>query len=135
MSYKALAATDLDWTPIVAIIVAILAPDKAMGNALVDRRNFLVLTGTALTQPACQWLFSRLGPVIAQGGGKEVTSRIVDQLNWVTDDLRLLDEERGGGTVIPVALAHLRFMISLLDSSKFTEDVGRRLFAAVAEAA
>lgn len=112
-----------------------VALEEAAGRAFVDRRNFLVLTGAALTQPAYEWLLARIEPIVGNGAAREVTNETILRLNRVTDDLRRLDEERGSGSVQPVVLQHLKFVTGLLRNAKYSERAGRALYSAAAEVA
>lgn len=68
---------------------------EAMG---MDRRHFVVLTGTGLTAFAHDWL---LDPerVVAVARGQRVDQDVVDDLERVVDARRRLDDRFGGGMV------------------------------------
>ena len=104
---------------------------EAMG---MDRRNFVVLTGTGLTAFAHDWL---LDPerVAAAARGQRVDQAVVEDLERLTEARRRLDDRFGGGMVFRAVREDLRMVTELLDNSSYTEDIGQQLYAVAAELA
>ncbi|MGH3908633.1 MAG: hypothetical protein ACRDTE_31285, partial [Pseudonocardiaceae bacterium] len=102
---------------------------EAMG---MDRRHFVVLTGTGLTAFAHDWL---LDPerVAASVQGKRVDQAVVDDLERVADARRRLNDTLGGGTVFRATREDLRLVTEMLGNARYTEEVGRRLYGVAAE--
>ncbi|MGH3902663.1 MAG: hypothetical protein ACRDTE_00430 [Pseudonocardiaceae bacterium] len=104
---------------------------EAMG---MDRRHFVVLTGTGLTAFAHDWL---LDPerVAAAVRGQRVDQVVVEDLERLAEGRRRLDDRFGGGMVFRAVREDLRMVTEMLDNSSYTEDIGHRLYAAAAELA
>ncbi len=98
----------------------------------MDRRHFVILTGTGLTAFAHDWLLDP-ARVAASARGKRVDDTVVDDLERVADARRRLNDTLGGGAVFRAVREDLRLVTGLLDNSSYTEDVGRRLYAVAAE--
>ncbi|MGH3913150.1 MAG: hypothetical protein ACRDTC_07040, partial [Pseudonocardiaceae bacterium] len=98
----------------------------------MDRRHFVVMTGTGLTAFAHEWL---LDPerVAASTRGERVDHALVDDLERVADVRRRLDDTLGGDKVFRVVRDDLRLVTEILDNSRYTDEVGRRLYAVAAE--
>ncbi|MPZ67868.1 MAG: hypothetical protein GEU83_21105 [Pseudonocardiaceae bacterium] len=58
---------------------------------------------------------------------------MVDDLERVTDARRRLNDTLGGGTVFRAVREDLRLVTGLLDNASYTQEVGQRLYAVVAE--
>ncbi|MGH4015674.1 MAG: hypothetical protein ACRDSL_17475 [Pseudonocardiaceae bacterium] len=119
---------DHPWDPRGAI-VSLREVLEAMG---MDRRHFVVLTGTGLTAFAHDWL---LDPerVATSVQGKRVDHAVVDDLERVADARRRLNDALGGGTMFRAVQEDLRLITGMLDNASYTEDVGKRLYAVAAE--
>ncbi|WP_327074486.1 transcriptional regulator [Kitasatospora purpeofusca] len=125
-------AIDLPWTQ--SGMLHALA-DTARGGLLMDRRGFLIATGATLTGAADHWFNSLGHPAPEPSGGRmRVNQQMVDRIEQRLDDLRRMDDTLGSGTLRPLAAEELRFAARLLDDAQYTEDIGRRLHSAVAEA-
>ncbi len=98
----------------------------------MDRRHFVVLTGTGLTAFAHDWL---LDPerVAAAMRGRRADHAVADDLERVAEARRRLDDALGGGAVFRAVREDLRLVTEILDNSSYTEDVGQRLYAVAAE--
>jgi len=99
---------------------------------VMERRQFLALTGLTLTGVAHQWLFDP-ARVAASVLGKRVDHAIVDDLERVAEARRRMDDAIGGGTLLPSVREDLRLVVALLRNSAYTDDVGRRLYGMAAE--
>jgi hypothetical protein len=106
---------------------------KVSENSAMDRRSFLLLIGTALTSPAHEWLIAR--PVLdaSRADGRVVTAELADHLDTVTDQLRRMDDQVGGGSLIDVVRSQTDYVVGLLSNGSFTDTTGRRLHTTVAE--
>lgn len=100
----------------------------------MDRRRFVVLSGTGLTAFAHDWL---LGPerVAAAARGQRVDQVVVEDLERLAEGRRHLDDRFGGGMVFRAVREDLCMVTEMLDNSSYTEDIGRRLYAVAAELA
>jgi len=99
---------------------------------VMERRQFLALTGLTLTGVAHQWLFDP-ARVAASVLGKRVDHAIVDDLERVAEARRRMDDAIGGGTLLPSVREDLRLVVALLRNSAYTDDVGQRLYGVAAE--
>jgi transcriptional regulator with XRE-family HTH domain len=100
---------------------------------MTDRRVFLQLTGTALTQPAFEWLIARPAPDASGGVGRRVLDAHVDSIEEITAQLRRMDDQFGGGAVLDPVKSQVRFVLDLLRNRRYTSSVGSRLYGAAAE--
>jgi hypothetical protein len=127
------------WTPAGSLRAAL---DVANPGGMLDRRKFLTVAGAALTGPAHEWLVS--GPpgggwAVAEppdrsGSGRiEIGDALVDQLETITGQLRQMDDSIGGIPVLGLARAHVSHVTGLLANGRYTDQVGRRLHAVLAE--
>lgn len=113
----------------------IAALDKVAEGTLVDRREFIVLSGAELLLPVYQWR-SNPGPwIAAREQGRQVSGALVDELERLIAARRRMDDEQGGGALLAALHADLRFIADLLKNGSYRPDVGRRLYASAAEIA
>jgi tetratricopeptide (TPR) repeat protein len=99
----------------------------------VDRRKFLITTSVTLTSTVAQWTAAK--PAGASStGGRRIDHSTPDRFERRLEELRHLDDELGSGEVYEAARTELRLILSALKDSTYSERVGRRLFAAAAEA-
>ncbi len=98
----------------------------------MDRRHFVVLTGPGLPTFAHDWM---LDPqrVAAAARGQRVDHAVVDDLERVADARRRLDDRFGGGMVFRAVREDLLLVTEMLDNSRYTDEVGQRLYAVAAE--
>jgi hypothetical protein len=114
---------------------AIDALNEVAEHAIVDRREFLGLTGAELLLPVYTWRLSP-GPWLAyRENGNRVSSALVDEIEQLTSVRRRMDDERGGGSLLEMLHADLRFVTDLLKQGSYSEGIGNRLHAAAAELA
>ncbi|MEO3976899.1 transcriptional regulator [Streptomyces sp. CAU 1734] len=100
----------------------------------VDRRGFLIASSSTLAAAVAQWTTAE--PALATTGrhrrvGHEAANLFDTRLNA----LRRLDDEVGAHHVYDAALVEIRLITDLLNHAYYTENIGRRLFSAAAEAA
>ncbi|MGH3833950.1 MAG: hypothetical protein ACRDRS_26505, partial [Pseudonocardiaceae bacterium] len=70
---------------------------------------------------------------VARASGSPLPIGVVDHVDDITGQLRLLDDQLGGETLLSLVRANLRHVLSLLDQRRYTDTVGRRLHATAAE--
>jgi tetratricopeptide (TPR) repeat protein len=102
----------------------------AIGGPM-DRRGFLVVTGVAPVLAGA----ATARPVTARAHGRRIgkaTPVLFDQCLAI---LRRQDDQLGSGQVHASARAQLQLIISTLKGASYTDETGRRLYAAAAEAA
>lgn len=99
----------------------------------MDRRSFLMMAGAALTSPAHEWLIARPANKPERTLGRMVTPAFADHLDTVTDQLRRMDDQVGGGSLIDVVRTQIDYVVGLLSDSRYTESTGRQLHNTVAE--
>ena len=99
----------------------------------VDRRKFLALIGPELLLPIYTW---RLNPgpwLLYRAHGQQVSPALVDEIERLTSVRRHMDDEHGGGTLLDMLHSDLRFVTEMLRHGRYKDDVGKRLYSAVAE--
>jgi tetratricopeptide (TPR) repeat protein len=111
----------------IAVIIDVVERDA------MDRRVFIGLAGTALTQPALEWLIARPASDVSGAVGRRVLDTHVDEIVDITARLRRLDDQFGGGALREVVRSQTRFVLDLLRNRQYTSSVGRRLHGAVGE--
>jgi tetratricopeptide (TPR) repeat protein len=99
----------------------------------VDRRLFLLLTGTALTAPAHDWLIAHPVSDVSSSADRTVEPGLVDQLDETTSRLRRMDDELGGGSLVDLVRAQTAYAVRLLRNGRYTDSTGRRLYGTVSE--
>ncbi len=119
----------LPWTASGAVtaITEVAEPDA------MKRRVFLQLVGGALTEPALEWLLARPAEDIESSAGRRILHHHVDGVEKITAQLRRMDDQFGGGTVLDLVQAHIRYVLTLLRNHRYTASVGTRLHGAAAE--
>lgn len=102
-------------------------------HANVDRREFLALVGPELLLPIYTW---RLNPgplLVYRAHGQQVSPGLVDELERLVAVRRHMDDDHGGGALVGMLHADLRFVTEMLKHGSYKEEIGRRLYAAAAE--
>ncbi|WP_037573620.1 hypothetical protein [Phaeacidiphilus oryzae] len=109
----------------------------------VGRRDFLTgaaVAASALVEPSRDWLITPPDEQVARGGGITAQSagargRVgradVAAVQATTEMLVELDHRFGSGHVRPVVVHYLNSVVSGMLTGVYTEETGRRLFAAV----
>ncbi|MGH3692624.1 MAG: helix-turn-helix transcriptional regulator [Pseudonocardiaceae bacterium] len=103
------------------------------GGGGMKRRNFVFLSGMALTAPAHQWLIQDPGPLVSGLSGRRVSAELADRLPPMITELRTMDDVAGGGTVLSLAQHEFGWVAGLLDQASYDEPTGRKLHVALAE--
>jgi tetratricopeptide (TPR) repeat protein len=99
---------------------------------LVDRRNFIVLTGAELLLPVYAWRLSPGSWGAYQDDGRQVSAALVEDLEQLVSIRHRMDDE-GVELLLEMLHADLRFVVDLLKHRSYTGDVGRRLYAVAGE--
>lgn len=107
----------------------------SLEGALLDRRGFLLLTGSALTGLADSWLRAEPQRFLEALEGGRVSSEVVGSIEQRLPGLRVLEARLGGGHVRSLADAELQLVMGLLSRSAYSEQLGQRLCAVAAELA
>ncbi|SFC34139.1 transcriptional regulator [Streptomyces aidingensis] len=121
--------TDFGWTQ----PGSISALEDAVEHGMRDRRGFMKLTGAALVGLAEEWLRIEPSELAAAVRGGQVTHAFVDRLEDGVPRLRFLEAERGGLRARQLISAELGMVVEVLDSSSYTTEIGKRLFALAGE--
>ncbi len=112
---------------------------QAVAGGAVDRREFIVIAGTALTGLGASWsagLTAGSIEQIAAGSGSEwLTSKALDRVDVRLGELRHLDDERGGSELCQPAVGEFRWLTGLVGRAVCTGATERRLFGLITEAA
>ncbi|MFE7752140.1 transcriptional regulator [Streptomyces sp. NPDC057428] len=99
----------------------------------VDRRKFLITTSVTLGSTLTQW--SGAAPASASHTtGRRIDASVPARFEARLEHLRHLDDHMGSGEVYDCARAELRLITHALRTDSYSEQVGRRLFGAAAEA-
>ncbi|MGH3770664.1 MAG: hypothetical protein ACRDRW_04580 [Pseudonocardiaceae bacterium] len=143
---RPLTAADLGWDGAIEAVSAIsglVLPWTAAGSlravrvvtdaGSMDRRILLTLLGGAACTPAHEWLIARPDAAVARSSGSPLPVGVVDHLDDIAGQLRLMDDQLGGETLLPLIRANLRHVLGLLDQRRYTDSVGRRLHATAGE--
>jgi hypothetical protein len=112
---------------------AVLAASEVIEVDAMDRRVFLQLTGTALTQPAFDWLITPKASAASRTTGRRVHDSHVDSVQHMTGQLRRMDDQFGGGAVLDLVHSQIQYVLNLLRNHRYTTEVGERLHGVTAE--
>jgi hypothetical protein len=101
----------------------------------VDRRGFLIATGTTLTAFAADWTgsFDQV-PAAQATGNRRLTAEMVTHIEQRLEHLRRMDDVLGGGELRRIAMAEFELVSRLADQTVYDSATGRRLFSTVSEA-
>ncbi len=109
------------------------ALDATSKEAALDRRGFLILSGTALAAFADQWLTAPMARVMHAVEGNRVGREVVDSIEQRLPGLRVLEARLGGVHVRSLADAELQLVVQLLSRASYSPDLGQHLFTVAAE--
>lgn len=119
------------WTPAATVD----ALEEALRSGQVDRRTFVLMSGTSLTTYAHQWATEHTPALANALDGGRLDSELVTRIEAAVDNLRYMDAELGGGTLRDLGDAQLKLIIRLLKQGRYSERLGRRLHAAACDVA
>lgn len=108
--------------------------DAVLGESL-ERRRFLVLSGTALALYVHNWGIADAEPLVRAHNGSRVTPELVDHLQGTIDNLRYMDANGGSGRLAELARGHLSLITATLQHAAYDEATGRRLAGIAADTA
>ncbi|MFE3610332.1 transcriptional regulator [Streptomyces goshikiensis] len=113
------------WTPAATNLIL-----TSMAGGPMDRRSFLIVS--TLSAVTAQW--ATASPASAAETGSRAGLQLVALHDERLAALRRLDDQVGSGEVYQAARAELRIVTRTLTRCSYSEEVGRRLYAAAAEA-
>lgn len=122
---------DSPWTT-VGTVAALTA--TARGGPM-DRRGFLIASGSALSAIAMNWTGAEQEVVAASRAGRRLSPELLDILDRQLDHLRRLDDVMGGGDLLQQAVAQYQTMSTLAGEASYDGQLGRRLYSLVSESA
>jgi tetratricopeptide (TPR) repeat protein len=103
--------------------------------AIVDRREFIALTGPELLLPIYAWRLNP-GPWLARRTeGQSVSPALVSEIQGLIAVRRRMDDERGGAGILEMLSADLSFVSGVLKHGRYDKETGRSLYASAAELA
>jgi hypothetical protein len=102
----------------------------------VDRRAFIAASGTATAALTARWrsALASSGQLLPGTGSRHVDPEIVSHIAQRLGYLRHLDDELGSGDLAVLARSELALIVRLLRCGRYTDAVGRSLYALAAEA-
>jgi tetratricopeptide (TPR) repeat protein len=98
----------------------------------VDRRGFLMTSTSTVAAVIAQW--GTALPVSARSSGQRIGAAVAERFDTRLAALRLLDDDLGADHVYDAACAEVRLLRRLLNEASYSQETGRRLFSAAAEA-
>ncbi len=101
----------------------------------LERRQFLALSGVALSAAAHEWLVADPARLAAALDGRRVDAGVVADLNTATDTLRRLDDKLGGQAVFGMVTEQLKLVVNLLRNTSYSQADGQALHGIAAELA
>src|SRR5829696_2605151 len=127
------AEVGLHWTDDLDGAVEVLIE---LWRCKLDRREFLVaMAATAVTsEVALRWLVSSPEERVQRDTGPGwVGHSDIEAVRAMQSSLKAIDDGRGGGVALPMAVEYLRGELAPLLHSRYSDAVGRALFSATAE--
>lgn len=92
-----------------------------------------VLRGAQLTTLAHEWLLAEPAFVDQTVDGGPIGMALLDRLDALVQELRLVDDHFGGGQVLELVEPEVRFAIRLMRRGSFTPDTRTRLYRLIGE--
>ncbi|MGI9000751.1 MAG: hypothetical protein ACR2GH_03715 [Pseudonocardia sp.] len=112
---------------------------REVAGGVMDRRKFMVVSGTALTGLGSSWAaglaVGSVEQIVDERGAGWLTSEALDRVDASLAELRRLDDTFGGGELCQRAVAEFRWLTGLADKAACTGATERRLFGLIAEVA
>lgn len=106
---------------------------EVMGGEAMERREFLSLSGSALTTFALDWMIATPAMDVAGITGRRVQDAHVASIEDIAAQLRRMDDKFGGGAVLNLVSAQVRYVIDMLRNRSYSASVGARLHSSAAE--
>lgn len=124
---------DSPWTPAGTVNAA----EAVARGGPMDRRGFLISSGTALTGIVTCWSTAARAatPASPHAGGQRLTPAVMTRLEQRLDDLRHLDDVLSSNELLPAATAEYQLLNQFASGSTYGSAISRRVFTALAEAA
>lgn len=119
---------DSIWTPDQAGIVL----DSVVDSALMDRRGFLVMTGSTAAGIAITWATTPPAGATPAAAGGRITDQAIGHLRKRVEELWHLDDALGGGGCLDAGAADLRLTCTLIRRGQYSSTVGRELWSLAA---
>lgn len=121
------------WTPAGTVV----STAAAVQGGSMDRRGFLIASGSLLTSIGTDWsgALDANASALGRGGRRPLTAALLDRFEERLDDLRRLDDTLGGGELQQLATAEFTLLSRMADQAVYDDLIGKRLFSALAEAA
>jgi transcriptional regulator with XRE-family HTH domain len=110
---------------------AVTTMERVVESALMDRRGFLIMSGTAATALALQWSVAAPAELTAVERGR-VTPEAINHIDERVEELWRLDDLLGGGACLGAATADLRLVQRLIQHGRYDAAVGGRLWSVAA---
>ncbi|MGH3620447.1 MAG: hypothetical protein ACRDQ5_01470, partial [Sciscionella sp.] len=92
-----------------------------------------VLRGPRLTTLAHEWLLAEPAAVDRAGDGGPIGTALLDRLDALVQELRLVDDHLGGGQVLGLVEPEVRFAIRLMRRGSLTHGTRTRLHRLIGE--
>jgi transcriptional regulator with XRE-family HTH domain len=128
------SVVDPPWTVTGALQVL-----HTLSGGSVDRRDFLTITGGALTGLANHWgtALASAPPSMAspEVHGSRLSPEVLHRLGRRLAELRRLDDALGGRDLCQLADAEFRYLTHLADHATYDAATGQRLFGLITDAA
>jgi len=125
----ATAGLELPWTGAGSLQACRVVTDAGA----MCRRMFLTVLGSSMTSPALEWLIAHPAGDVSHRAGHPLPMEVVDYLDTMTDSLRRMDDQLGGPQTVELVRTHLGAVLELLDTRRYTDQVGKRLHACAGE--
>ena len=120
---------DAPWTAAGALAVGA----EVMEGGVMDRRIFLLLSGSALTQPALEWLVATQSGELLGWAGRRLRDEHLAGVEEITGRLRRMDDQGAGSAVLDLVRGQTQHVLDLLRNYRYDTTTGLRLHAAAAE--
>lgn len=92
-----------------------------------------ILRGPQLTTLAHEWLLAEPAAVNRAGDGGIIGTTLLDRLDALVQELRIVDDHLGGGQVLELVEPEVRFAIRLMRRGTFSPDSRSRLYRLIGE--
>lgn len=92
-----------------------------------------VLRGPQLTTLAHEWLLAEPASVNQAATGGAIGTALLDRLDALVQELRIVDDHLGGGQVLELVEPEVRFAIRLMRRGSFSPDSRTRLYRIIGE--